>query len=203
MQWWDPRQYVRDVRSGNVGFTEVLRAAAFRTFLFVLHHGRGYRLKLDLYRRWQAWRGGTPFPYYRGELEKTPRATLDLQAGELVRVKSQAEILKTVNGRNRNHGLSFDAEMVRYCGQVFRVLARVERVIEERTGKMIPLSKDCIILDGVVCQSEYSDKRLFCPRKLYPFWREIWLERVTAEEVGALPRGATCMVATSGPCAGR
>ena len=43
---------------------------------------------------------------------------------------------------------------------------------------MKTLSRDCIILDGVVCCAEYSHERLFCPRSIYPFWREIWLKRV-------------------------
>jgi hypothetical protein len=54
----------------------------------------------------------------------------------------------------------------------------VERIINERDGKMINLSRDCIILEGAYCRGEYSHKRLFCPRSLYPFWREIWLTRV-------------------------
>jgi len=33
------------------------------------------------------------------------------------------------------------------------------------------------ILEGVTCQARYSDRRMFCPRAIYPFWRESWLER--------------------------
>ena len=58
------------------------------------------------------------------------------------------------------------------------------------TLAMIKLSRDCIILEGTVCQARYSDKRLFCPRSLYPFWREIWLERV-AEPVATLSADAS------------
>ena len=58
-----------------------------------------------------------------------------------------------------------------------RVRARVERIIDERTGKMILFPRDCIILDGVICRAQYSERRLFCPRSLYPYWREIWLRR--------------------------
>src|SRR2546426_1031255 len=29
----------------------------------------------------------------------------------------------------------------------------------------------------VVCEIRYADCRPFCPRSVYPFWREIWLER--------------------------
>jgi hypothetical protein len=194
MKWWDIRQYVRDVWSGNVGVRDVVDAASFRIFrkLIRARWFRGYRPAIWAYNRFQAWRGGPPYPITEGALDKTPRQALDLVPGELVKIKSHREILATVNTRSRNRGLSFDAEMVRYCGTEHRVLARVERIIDERTGKMVPISTDSIILDGAVCQAACSDKRLFCPRRLYPFWREIWLERVNgaagAEHTAVPPR---------------
>jgi hypothetical protein len=30
----------------------------------------------------------------------------------------------------------------------------------------------------MVCEARYSVCRRFCPRAIYPYWREIWLERV-------------------------
>jgi hypothetical protein len=181
MPWWDVRQYLRDVWSGNVSFMALIRAALFRIFLKTQKIA-AYRAQIWIYNQIQRWRHGTPFPYVHGTLDKTPKVLLDLKPGELVQVKSQHEILQTVNNRNRNRGLSFDHEMVPYCGRVMRVLDRVERTIDERTGKMIHLSTDCIILEGAVCRGEYSDSRLFCPRALYPFWREIWLKRVEAPD---------------------
>src|SRR5208283_1748926 len=110
--------------------------------------------------------------------QPTPTVTLDLQPGELVRIKSHDEILKTLDTRNRNRGLYFDAEEVPYCGGTYRVLKRVRKIIHERTGKMLVMKTPCFILDSVVCQSRYSECRLFCPRSIYSYWREIWLERV-------------------------
>jgi hypothetical protein len=40
----------------------------------------------------------------------------------------------------------------------------------------------CVILDGVVCQARYSPCRMLCPKSMYPYWREIWLERVEVKE---------------------
>jgi hypothetical protein len=51
----------------------------------------------------------------------------------------------------------------------------VNRIINEATGEMMVLKNPCIILEGVICTSDYH--RL-CPRGIYPYWREIWLERV-------------------------
>jgi hypothetical protein len=177
MAWWDIRQYVRDVRSGNVGLMELFRAALFRIFLKTLKV-TAYRAQLWIYNRLQSWRGGTLYPFSWGKLDKTPRAVLDLQCGEMVHVKPHDEILQTLDTKNRNRGLKFDAEMVPYCGSLRRVQARVGRLIDERTGKMIHLSNDCVILEDVICRGDYTDRKLFCPRSLYLYWREIWLRRV-------------------------
>jgi hypothetical protein len=182
LPWWDIRQYVRDVWSGNVGVLNLVNAALFFIFQKTLRI-TAYRAQIRCYNRFQSWRGGTPYPYLWGTLDKTPRDTLGLQPGDLVKVKSHEEILTTLNKRNRNRGLFFGPEMVPYCGSVRRVRARVEHLIDERTGKMLTLPGECLILEGAICRAQYSERRLFCPRSLYPFWREIWLKRV--EETGA------------------
>jgi len=112
------------------------------------------------------------------EGKPTPSGTLNLQPGELVRVKPHREILKTVDSSNRNRGMYWDAELVPYCGGTYRVLKRVSRLIDEKTGKMIEIKNPCIILDTVVCQARYSPCRMLCPKSMYPYWRELWLERV-------------------------
>ena len=114
------------------------------------------------------------------EGQPTPTVALNLQPGELVRVKSHDEILKTLNTASKNRGMAWDAEMVPYCGKTYRVLARVTRIINEKTGEMQEMKTPCIILDSVVCQSRYSHCRMFCPRSIYSYWREIWLERVAS-----------------------
>jgi hypothetical protein len=108
----------------------------------------------------------------------TPTELSDLQPGELVRVKSRDAIVATLDKGRLNRGLGFEEEMARYCGQVARVAARVERCIDERTGRMLQMKNPCIVLDGVVCAGVYKAN---CPRAFVPFWREIWLERVTEE----------------------
>jgi hypothetical protein len=43
---------------------------------------------------------------------------------------------------------------------------------------MQELANPYIVLERVVChQARYSQQRLFCPRAIYPYWREIgWSE---------------------------
>ena len=50
---------------------------------------------------------------------------------------------------------------------------------------MQEMKSPCIILDSVLCQSKYSRCRMFCPRSIYSYWREIWLERVSPAEADA------------------
>lgn len=68
--------------------------------------------------------------------------------------------------------------MVPFCGGTYRVRDRVHRFIDEVSGKMAYLQTPAVILDKVWCQSRYSSCRMFCPRSIYSWWREIWLEKV-------------------------
>ncbi len=136
-----------------------------------------------LYNTFHRLWGGTLFPRTPGRIpegQPTPTVSLNLQPGELVRVKSHEQILDTVNTDNRNRGMSWDAELLPYCGGTYKVLRRVTRQIAERSGKMIEMKGACIVLESVVCQARYSSCRMFCPKQMYPYWREIWLERVGA-----------------------
>jgi hypothetical protein len=169
LPWWEASQYVRDVRTGNVG--PVGLVYGLLVFFFNKYQGLSKRV---LPRRLRI-RDGRWYPFVTGTQTATPMESLDLQPGEMVEVKSRHEILATLDTGGRNRGLSFDAEMLPYCGRQFQVLRRVERIIDEKTGRMLKLPRDCIILSGVTCQSIYHR---FCPRAIYPYWREIWLRRV-------------------------
>jgi hypothetical protein len=161
---WDPRFYVRDLTSGNVSLRDFLRyglLAAVNAFML----------------RWR----GRRYPHVCGLAGKqTPAGELNLGAGELVRIRSEAEIMQTLNSGQRNRGLWFDVEMLPHCGSEKQVLHRVERIVDEKTGKLIHFRQPCVILDGVTCNGNFSTHRMFCPRAIYPYWREIWLERVDA-----------------------
>jgi hypothetical protein len=170
LAWWDARQYVRDVRAGNARPLAMIRSVLVLLFNAFQAGSRRY-----LPRWLRLIRGGEKFPFISGRLDKTPKQTLDLQPGDLVRVKTREQILATLDRTGRNRGLTFDGEMLRYCGQQARVLRRVNRIIEEPTGKMLRLPGDCIVLEDVICVADYHQ---YCPRSIYPYWREIWLERV-------------------------
>ena len=181
MRRWTPRQYVADVTSGNVALREAFRILVLACIYRLRELRWGYRATTTLYERVHRLFRGSPSPYGQGLVAPgcpTPHQVLDLEVGETVRVKPHVEILATINHFNRNRGLSFDKEMVRYCGQELRVVARVSQIINEQTGKITRMPTPSVQLEGAFCTSQYSERRLMCPRRIVPFWREIWLERV-------------------------
>jgi hypothetical protein len=169
LPWWDARQYVRDVTSGNARLVPMLRSLLVMLFNKFQAANRRFLPGLLLIK------GGRRWPFIEGRLTRTPKELLDLKPGELVEVKSKEEIVQTLDAKDRNRGMTFDTEMMRYCGQRARVLRRVERILDEKTGKLLHLKGDCIVLEGVTCTAEYNQ---YCPRSIYPYWREIWLRRV-------------------------
>ncbi len=182
LAWWDVRQYLEDYSSGNVGLGSLLRALVYSAYYNLSQAGLGLGPAMRwLYDRVNPLWGGTLFPRKRGEIPQgtpTPTSKLNLQQGELVRIKPHLEILKTVDSSNRNRGMYWDAELVPYCGGTYRVLKSVTKIIDEKTSKMVEMKTPCIVLESVVCQARYSPCRMLCPKEMYPYWREIWLERV-------------------------
>lgn len=184
---WDPRQYLEDYRSGNVSLSKLLHGATFAAYV---HLTQAERRTLGrpgrwLYDRFQKVRGGIPFPRRNGTLppgQVAPVVDLGLKPGDWVRVKSYEAILATVDESGLNNNLSFDAEMVPYCGGVYRVRTRVERFVDESTGYLRTMRTPAVMLDKVTCASCYSGHRMLCPRSIYSWWREAWLERVEGPE---------------------
>jgi glycosyltransferase involved in cell wall biosynthesis len=176
MSAWDPRQYIRDLRSGNLasGIAQDSRShRALETLLGVLEIVRA--VTIGFFNTVQEKRHWRPtYPFIEGSAKKTPMEVLDLQPGELVEVRSKEEIMATLDKQNRNRGLLFDGAMLTYCGGIYKVLRRVYRMVDEKTGKMMEMKNPCIVLEGVICRGDYH--RL-CPKASYPYWREIWLKR--------------------------
>ena len=170
LKWWEPEQYVEDVRSGNASVANVARG------LMVGFFNKFQQVNARLLPRFCLIHDCKSYPFVLGQARNgSTDERLGLQPGDLVEVKSKEEIFATLDERDRNRGLRFDSEMLHYCGMQGRVLRRVEHIIDEQSGRMIHIKGDCIILDGVVCTGTYHRS---CPRRIFPYWREAWLRRV-------------------------
>lgn len=164
---WDISLYVRDLASLNVTPGVLFRHMVFAVLKTV---------KVSLSQRGGRFlRRFRPAP--RRKSIHLPR--LDLMPGDKVRIKSRGEIMATLNAERKNFGLLFDPDMTQYCGTVQEVERRVERIIDEETGKMTFFSRDCLILKNVCCTGLNCRTRLFCSRGRYSFWREGWLEKIS------------------------
>ncbi len=167
----DVRQYRQDVSSGNASVLAVLSAFLVAVF------NRYQDLSRKVLPRALRIHDGLHWRFLHGQVlsGRTPTQHLDLQPGELVRIKSREEIMATLDTGLLNRGMGFDAEMSRFCGRTARVKARAHRCIDERTGRMLTMKNPCIILEDIVCEGVFNAN---CPREFVCWWREIWLERV-------------------------
>jgi len=112
-----------------------------------------------------------------------PRGDLDLQPGQWVEVKSAAEIRTLIDAEGKNHGLSFELEMLQHCGRRCQVAYPIRKVILEEpgrqaTGKMVALT-NTVVLEGVACRGLCMKN---CPRANFFWWREAWLRRVMPQK---------------------
>ena len=189
LHWWDPRQYFRDVYYRNVT-PRWMAKLLFLSWLRALGRvGIGFRLTRRLYAYFhEKLLARTAVDPTGGAMPvgaSTPVQALGLQPGQRVRVKEYDEIRLTLTKDNKNRGMWFDEEATVFCGEQFEVEQRVERIINEVTGEMMQMKTPCITLKGVYCRSVYSRNRLFCPRAITPYWREIWLRPESGDGVSS------------------
>jgi hypothetical protein len=182
LPWWNVTQYLEDYTSGNVPLSRLISGSVYASYYYLSAPRRRLGPFFQwIYDRFQNVWGGVPFPRRYGALPtnlQTPVVSLKLKPGELVRIKSYKEILETLDTKNKNRGLFFDAEQVPYCGRTYRVRSMVTRFLDEKKGTMTTLKTPAVILENVWCNACYSDRRMNCPRSIYAWWREAWLERV-------------------------
>jgi hypothetical protein len=154
LPWWNLLQYVRDVRSGTFKLSEL--PSAFYGLL------KGKVL----------WKRMALSHSRRSAIDEGQEKALNLQIGEMVEVKGRKEIFSTLDQRGTLKGLYFPMDMLEYCGRQYKVVGRIERIIQENSGRMRYL-KDTVILEGGVCNRHRG-----CGRRLYHLWREAWLRRL-------------------------
>jgi hypothetical protein len=88
-----------------------------------------------------------------------------------VEVKRREEIFATLDARGSLRGLGFINDYDAFCGRRLRVHARVERIVDEATGRLRRL-RDTVALEGAHCERHAG-----CARGMPALWREAWLRR--------------------------
>ena len=155
---WDARHYLRDLRSRG------LRPHQLPKIWF-----------MAVYNKLARTMGRADFGMLLGTQTKTPAIALDLKPGELVRIKTKAEVSQTLDAIGKNRGLYFgNEESSRHCGKTYSVLTRIDRMILEDSGKMRAIN-NTVLLRGTECSGSCFGG---CARGGYPMWREAWLERI-------------------------
>jgi hypothetical protein len=144
---------------GNVTMGAFLIAALTRYFNFV-----------------QTLRQGVRFPSMPGDagVDSDGKAS-PLRPGQRVRVRTPEQIALTLDRNSKNKGLWFDADMLKHCGQVHRVLGRVERIIDVNSGRSIPMKTPCVALADVHYSGEFQ---WFGEQHDFLYWREAWLDLI-------------------------
>ena len=133
-------QYVEDMRTGNVGFFKFLWYVGDLVLWSLTSR---YTRALGLSKSEAAPADPT--------LKSKKTEILGLQVGETVEVRPAAEILATLDSDRKNFGLNFDKEMELFCGKTYKVTARIERIVDERNGKLIKFGNPVIVLDELHC----------------------------------------------------
>lgn len=125
------------------------------------------------YRLFTRWLGtSTPQTRTKAFSPVTP-----FQAGDLVRVRSREEIQATLDPFKELKGCAFLPDMYRYAGTQQRVLKSMQNFMDERDYKLKKV-RGVILLENIVCNGAPAFGP--CDRCCFLFWREEWLEKVTA-----------------------
>jgi len=113
----------------------------------------------------------------KGCSKKVEHVSLNLRAGDTVKVRSKEEILQTLDDKNKLEGCTFMEEMWRYCGTQQRVLKRVNYFYDEAVFQMRK-ARNTVLLEGLHCSGELSGFKHKCDRCCLFFWREEWLDKI-------------------------
>jgi hypothetical protein len=105
------------------------------------------------------------------------RDAILLARGQLVEVRSAAEIAATLDAGGRHDGLPFMPEMSAYIGQRYRVYRRAEKTCVEGFG--MRAMSNTVFLTDVRCGGGAHDG---CERGCLIFWKEAWLRPVAEDE---------------------
>jgi hypothetical protein len=117
----------------------------------------------------------------------------DFIVGDLVEVKTWAEIRTTLDERGCLEQMPFMPEMLRMCGQRAYVFRCVHRLFDYRKTRRMRHLDGAVLLVGTVCDGSSHGG---CEAVCHTIWKSAWLRRVKADEDSA---GAPTSTSRSDP----
>lgn len=106
-------------------------------------------------------------------LSSTKTSPPALMPGDLVEVRSAAEILGTLDDKGTLQNLPFMPEMIAYSGRQFRVSRRAFKTcVDDREMREL---HDTVFLEDVRCDGQSHGG---CDKACLIFWKDDWLRRV-------------------------
>lgn len=100
----------------------------------------------------------------------------EFKPGDTVRIKSEAEINKTLDRYGKIRGCSFLKNQYAFCGKEYKVFKKVDYFFDESRQKMLK-SSNLFFLEGVYCNGNSAYLKP-CDRNCFHYWHRNWLERV-------------------------
>ena len=107
-------------------------------------------------------------------MEAVSATTTKLRKGDVVEVRSAAEILATLDDRGERDALPFMPEMVAMCGRRFVVAARAERICDTITAAGVRAMEDTVVLESAACDGSGHGG---CAAACLLYWKEDWLRK--------------------------
>jgi hypothetical protein len=98
-----------------------------------------------------------------------------LRAGDVVEVRSAAEILATLDRGAALGKMPFMPEMLRYAGQRFEVSSRVDKICDTVASTGSRRMQDTVFLEDLRCD---GSRHGGCQQGCRLYWNEAWVRRV-------------------------
>ena len=102
-----------------------------------------------------------------------------LRAGDVVEVRTEEEILRTLDADGKLDGLPFMPEMLGFCGQRYRVRSRAHKACDTIDWQQFRRMESAVHLEELRCDGSAHGG---CQAGCLLFWKEAWLRPVDQQE---------------------
>jgi hypothetical protein len=100
----------------------------------------------------------------------------NIKPGDTIRIRSKAEIKRTLDRFNRTRGCAFQNRMYPYCGKECKVFKKVDYFFDESRRKFCKCN-NIFLLEGCHCDGSTTPLKA-CDRNCFYFWHASWLEKI-------------------------